>query len=198
VAPPQSFAQDDDVGRHGHVGRQERAAGDETGAEQLEEARCDLLRRDLFNASIGGAQPPWVVAGRGHGLERTSPFVPVPEGRRPDGAARRPRGALPDHDEALGVRVWQRPEQRGVDEGENGAVGANAEGERDRGQCREARRRPQLAQPDAHVARQFLEPSDAVHVVNLLAHEQRVSELPTGGVRRLALCHAEADVAFGE
>ena len=46
---------------------------------------------------------------------------------------------FPDHDELLRVGVRQRAKQDGVDDGEDGGVGADAEGEREDGDGGEGR-----------------------------------------------------------
>jgi hypothetical protein len=39
------------------------------------------------------------------------------------------------------------------------------------------------------VGREFLEPSEAIHVVDLLTHEQRVAESTPSGTPRIVLSH---------
>lgn len=60
--------------------------------------------------------------------------------------------ALPHHHETIGVRQRQRPQQHGVHEREHGAVGADAERQRDRGHQRERGRRSQLPDRERHIS----------------------------------------------
>ena len=47
-------------------------------------------------------------------------------------ATLRPRRVVPDLDDAVGIRIWKRPDQHGVHDRENGDVGANTQRERQR------------------------------------------------------------------
>ena len=137
---PEPVSDDHDPPRVGDVVLlREGAAGDGTDAEHGEVLVRHLLAGDRLGLRVAGerrtpagddrdlleeagfAPPVGVVAGRG-------PFV----GR----TAARPQ-VLPDHHEPLRMRIGQRPEQDGVDDGEHRGVGADAERDRqdrDRGE----------------------------------------------------------------
>jgi hypothetical protein len=69
---------------------------------------------------------------KGVGLQKRTASLPldeIPRRRGVPGETGR-GGVLPDHDYAIGVGIGERTEQYGVDGGEDGGVGADAEGER--------------------------------------------------------------------
>jgi hypothetical protein len=75
----------------------------------------------------------------GHRLERAGALGPVDEIERV-GQATRPVGSkLRHHHQAIGLGIRQRPQQRGIGDGEHRAVGADAEREREYGDQRECR-----------------------------------------------------------
>ena len=59
-----------------------------------------------------------------------------------------------DHHQPLGILITHRPQQHRVDEAEDGAIGADAERERQHGDGREDRRLQQRAQRMAKIERQ--------------------------------------------
>jgi hypothetical protein len=110
----------------------------------LEELRADGARNHAFRAPAAGKReltPPE----QHHAVEAVRRPLPVVEVRRRDGEAsdawkRALRRHVEDAYQAIGLVEGQRPQQHGVDDAEDGCVGADAEREnRDDGQ-RERRR----------------------------------------------------------
>ncbi len=66
-------------------------------------------------------------------------------------------GVLPNHDQAIGILVGERPEEDAVDHAKDGAVRADAEGEREHGDGGERRRTPKHAQAIAQILHQFFD-----------------------------------------
>ena len=85
-----------------------------------------------------------------------SAFEPIEIGRhvvRQDVVGRDGRVDVADADDAVGLGNGQRPQQHGVDDGEDGGVGAQADGERQDDGGAEARvldEQPELARDVAH------------------------------------------------
>ena len=69
-----------------------------------------------------------------------------------------------DHHETIGLGERERPQQRRVGEREEGAVGADAERQRDRRDDREARRPSQLPDRKPDIVSKFVEPLDEAHL----------------------------------
>jgi hypothetical protein len=89
---------------------------------------------------------------------------PVEEVERRHPAARRPLLLLPHHHQPISRRKWQRPEQRRVNQREDGAVGANPESQRDDRDGGKSRRAAKLSQGKLHVVPEFFEPLHHSHV----------------------------------
>jgi hypothetical protein len=94
---------------------------------------------------------------RGHPLEGLALHAPVAHVERGHAGLWRARQALPQHREAFGLAKWQRPHQRGIGQREDGAVDADAECQRERGDNREHRSRDQLSYRQPNVTAHFVE-----------------------------------------
>ena len=137
---PQGFAE------HGHVGAaavvvgHERPAGNRLDAEGVEEPGCDPLAGDVLGETVG--------AGHHHAadardvarddVEGAVAIAPVGHVQGRHGTARGRRAALGEHHQPIRVAERQRTEQRRVDEREDRAVRADAQGERQDRDGREA------------------------------------------------------------
>ena len=88
-----------------------------------------------------------IVAARGKGFERSHLLFELAETGGRQGFARAVLLQIPrlHREDAIGVRIRQWRHQDGVDDGENGGVRADAEGEREDRDESEARRLPELA-----------------------------------------------------
>src|SRR4029453_4324020 len=105
---------------------------------------------------------------------------------------------VPDANESVGSRIWQRPDQDGVENTESPRRRADT-----KGQCRyssycEAGRFAQRADGKPQVPNQPLEPSDAVHLVNLLAREKHTAELAPRRDARFIFRHPRTTVPFNQ
>ena len=145
-ALPELAAQDHDaLAPRTIIVRTERPAGLEWRAEELEEIGADVARAELFREVSPGVIDDAGVE-RGGLLDDLRLGAPMHELRRG-----RP-GPLPlsrgvhEHHEPVGLRHVHRPQQDGVDDRENGRVGADAE--RQRGQGGERERRVLAQHPD--------------------------------------------------
>ncbi len=164
--PPQRFADDDDVQSRVVVRPQKRAAGDGFDPEDVEESGRDPLASDGFGRPVFAVHDHAADVGDepGDQLEAAAAIVPVGHVDRRHAVARRAIRALPDHDQAIGIGEWQRTKQRRIDQREDGAVGANAERQRQDGHEREARRSPELPQGKLQVVPHRFEALADAHV----------------------------------
>ena len=87
----------------------------------------------------------------GHGLERGVLALPIEEVPAAVHVAITVHLG-PDHDDAVGLVVGQRGQQRSVNDAEDGGVGANAEREGENGDRREAGIFPEQTQAEKEVA----------------------------------------------
>jgi hypothetical protein len=177
----------------------ERTAQHRLHAEQPQGAAVDLLHEDSLGAVGTGDGEVHLAHERVGGvLERPALAAPRLDNLRRH-AARLAVGvdALDPHQPG-GSAERQRRHHHGVEHAEDRAGGANAQRERDAGDGGERAIPRQQAQPVPGITRQRLEPADAVHVVDLLAHEERASEPAPRRRARLLPGHAQADVAVGE
>ncbi len=71
------------------------------------------------------------------------------------------RGGVPDRDQAVWLRVGQRPEKHAVDDAEDGGVGADADGQRQEDHGGERRRPAKRAHAVPQVAPHVIEPGQA-------------------------------------
>ncbi len=139
------------------VGGAEGAAEHRRHAEHVEEsaARPDAL------GELGGAAARQVEAGVGPGDGAIGPLALPVAKLFPDRIG--PRPVVEQH-QPLGLADRERLQQDAVDEGEDRAVGADAEGERGHGDQRERGAAAQDAQTVAHVLRELVEPARAARV----------------------------------
>ena len=98
---------------------------------------------------------------------------------RPDGETRR------DLDQPVGRGDGYLPQHQRVDQAEDRGVGANSEGERQRGHRRVAGRLPHRPQRIADVAAEVLDPTDPPGVAALLLDQRHVAELAEGSRARI-------------
>ncbi len=140
-ARPEGVAQHDLVPR---AALAEGAAERRRDAEEVEEGRRRLERGQLLRRAAPRQDRGPRVRG-GHRLERSARALPLLEVRRRGRVARLAllRLVLEEGDEARGVAVSERPEQHVVDDAEDGARRADADGERQDGDQRHSRRAPE-------------------------------------------------------
>jgi hypothetical protein len=131
----------------------EDAAEDRLHAEHAPEGPCDLPRRHLFRIAVTRERRvAWPTAGeiREDGIA-AAPLVPF---RRCGIESIRDVGlgvVDPDHHEAVGVGVRQRPDQHGVEHAEHRADPADAERERRDRDDRKRRIVTELPYPVAYI-----------------------------------------------
>ena len=104
----------------------------------------DAVAPQAFRLALGDLARPGDGAHRRHRLERRRRRVPLlhvePVGHRLGLAREHERdGDPPDGDEAIGIRVRQRPEEHAVERGEERRGGAEAEAQHEDGRQRERR-----------------------------------------------------------
>ncbi len=164
------------------------------GGEAASERRTDAHHVEVVPAHADGRHPLRLAARdqrrhpRAHHrelLEAAAPLAPVEHGREAD-VAREPLGvAIADGHEPLGIRIRQRAQEDGVDHGEDGGVGADAERQRDQRRGGEAGRAPQHAEAVAQVLPQHLEKRQAALIAPGLGNLRVAAELePRGAPRR--------------
>src|SRR5687767_1191612 len=99
-----------------------------------------------------------------------------------------------DRHEALGVRIWKRLEEHGVDDAEYRRVGSDPEGERRDGNEGEARGATQESQGVAHVLESILEPPLPHLVTRLLLDPLGTAERDDRRAPGLVRRHPLSDV----
>src|SRR4029450_5736049 len=102
----------------------------------------------------------------------------------------------PDANESVGLGIWEGPDQDGVENSEYRRRRADAKGQCRYGSYCEAGRLAHRADGKPQVPNQPLEPSDAVHLVNLLAREKHTSEWARRRDARFIFRHPRTTVPF--
>ena len=191
------------VGAGGLVLGGERPAGNRCDAEDVENPGRDPLAGNRLRVAIGAGHHHAADARRKARdvLERAAARLPVEQVERRGVALRNGRGLLPDRHEAIGVAVRKRAEERGIDEREDGAVGADAERERQRRHQGEGGRALQLPDREPEVAPKLVEPLREAHVAvspsancrHRLSEARDIAEPPEGQLSRRRRIHAARD-----
>src|ERR1700683_891891 len=88
-------------------------------------------------------------------------------------------GAPVEDNQLLRISHWYGAQEHGVDEAEDGRVGADAEGDGEDGDCSEARRFAQRAEGEANVLQQVCKPAPTPHVSRHLLGKRDTSEFVT-------------------
>ena len=122
------------------IARLDEAAGDRLHAERLEQSGARLERRREERIAVGGHRRREVPERR-HRLDALLPRRQIDVVADGDELLRDARAivAMTEDDEIVGVRIRQRPQQHGLDDGEHRGVGADAERQRQDGGDREQR-----------------------------------------------------------
>src|SRR4029453_3446020 len=105
---------------------------------------------------------------------------------------------VPDANESVGLRIWQRPDQNGVENTESRRRRADAKGQGRYGSYLETGRFAQRADGKPQVPNHPLEPSDAVHLTNLLARGKHTAELAPRRDARFIFRHPRTAVPFNQ
>ena len=118
----------------------DEAAGDRLHAERLEQSGARLERRREERIAVGGHRRREVPERR-HRLDALLPRRQIDVVADGDELLRDARAivAMTEDDEIVGVRIRQRPQQDGLDDGEDRGVGADAQRQRQNGGDREER-----------------------------------------------------------
>jgi hypothetical protein len=98
---------------------------------------------------------------------------------------------IPDHDEAVRIRIRKRLEQDAIHDREDRAAGANADGEREERRGGEHRRPARQSQRESKVVPQFVEQPPATNLAARLIHLCDAAELqarPPLGLRARNPC----------
>ncbi len=197
---PQRIAQDDDgiALRHFVLFGPEGAAEGGMDAEQRKIRLGDVFGRDalpLVHAGEGRAG----VREEGHVLERAALRAPVAVVRHGGAPAfhLRPLDIAPQFDQAGRRGIRERAEDDGIDDAENGGVGANAEGQgenRHEGECGAV---TQGSHRVAQVLPQGFEPVKRPHLSTGLLPQGGVAELVSGGAGGIFESHTGLAVPAG-
>ena len=203
AAPPQAVGQDDHpfppgLLLFGHEG----AAESGLHAQHREERRRDADAADLLGDGVAargpgdGIEP---VAPGDHVVERPALSAPVEEvaGRRRDVVLRGPalcRIHVADAHEAFDVLEGRRPEEEVVDDGEDGGIRADPEGQGQHGDEREAGIPARAAQRVPEVADQVLQWSSAACIADRLPDGLDAAQTQVCLSAGLARFHARAQV----
>ena len=97
----------------------------------------------------------------------------------------------------LRIFTGREREHYGVNQAEDGGIGADAERESEHDDDGEAGRKAQDAQTVADVLREALEPDDAPDFAGLFLHAGDIAEFAQGGVMRFFGRHAAVNVVLG-
>ena len=164
----------------GCVGIGEIAADDGRDSQCAQEARCDDLRFQLLRFAVAG-DGELASGGGGDAIEDGGLVAPpcvleVRDAPAKDGVGRGVGGG----DEAGGVAIRERAEEDGIDDAEDGRVGADAQGggqDDDGGECRVVL---EAAAGVPQVGREAVEPRELPHFAYLLLDARDVSECALG------------------
>src|SRR5712692_6974558 len=195
-AYPESVAYDGYVRRsgsiviHAKVTAQKRAD-----AEHRKQIRRHRLPDEMFWAAFI-AEIKVVPFEGGHIVEDMISRSPVGEVTRSGSVPGESvgRAVFPDHHEPASVAVGKRPQQDGVGNAENRRVRRDAQREDAHGKKSETRTLAEYAHGIPQILPNAFEPADAVHAINLLADESRITQLPPRCVTRLFGKHASCNV----
>ncbi len=173
----------------------EAAAERRSDAHHLEVIPAHADRRHALRLAIGHERR-YPRAHHRELFEAAAPLAPVEDRREPD-VRREPREvAIAERDEALRLRVRQRPQQHGVDDGEDGGVGADAERQRDKRGGREPRGPPQHPEAVPDILRQRLEHREAALIAPRVGDLRLAAEIQSGGAARRRRVEAAGAVAL--
>ena len=171
IFTPEFVAKDDGAIAGLHVGRGEGAAVERTDSEQREEifghlrgfeslglgvsGSGELFRRILRNGDRGNRSGG--VAEIGDVRERQAEIGKIEE-----------CAASGNVDEFVGMREWERAKENGIDDGEDGGVGADAESESEDSDGGESRGFSEEAQGETRVVEERFEDRDGLLVADEL------------------------------
>ena len=105
---------------------------------------------------------------------------------------------LVEANQPSGLFVGQRREQHRLDDAEHGGRATDAQAERGHHHAGKAGAAAELPEPVANILKAVLDPSDAVHLVEVLTHEGGVAEPTPRGDVGVVGRHALAEIALGE
>jgi hypothetical protein len=105
--------------------------------------------------------------------------------------------ALPDHHQTIFLPVGQWFEEDGIHHAEHGAVGADADGQREDGDCRKGGFFRESAHGVAQVLPERLDQGDAVHSIDLLADLRTAPQFALRGCTRFVWRQAARDILSG-
>ena len=153
VGSPERFAQHDHTRPLPDVVLTERSADDWLDAEDVQHAGAQPLPWHGLRRAIGVAHHHAAHVGhkRRHGFERAAALAPVVQIRGRHGAPEQRPGALPQHDEPIGFRKRERPQQGRVHQREDGAVRADTQREGQDGDRGKRALRPEHAHRVAQI-----------------------------------------------
>ncbi len=101
---------------------------------------------------------------------------------------------LEDGHESIGITKGRRLDQHGMDDREDGGVGANAQRQRQHHRCREPRRAAQRAQCVLDVAADIVEPGKRARIALAVLHLLYAAERTSGRDARIGRAHAAAPI----
>ncbi len=121
------------------------------------------------------------AAPRGNGVER--PHVLAVELESFEIDVGRQSSLIAEHlNDAIGIGVWDRLQQNGIHDAEDGGVGPNAEREREQRRRRETWRAPERARAVAHILERGLDQWQTALLAIGVLHLRDSSELPQRGL----------------
>ncbi len=197
---PQAVAQDDDgvALRHFVLFRKEGSPEGGAHSQQVEVRLGDHLRADALGFIDAGERHGAGIES-GHGVEGLALGAPI-EVIGKGCAAALDFGALhvaPEFHQSRGFGIGQRAENDGIDHAEDRGIGADAEGQGERGDDGEAGTLAQGARGVAQILAQHFDPANGPHVANgLLDHGgtakpaarfQRLDSGAAGALRQVKL-----------
>jgi hypothetical protein len=157
IFAPEFVAEDDGAIAGLHVGGSEYPAVEGTEAEEREELFRDVGGFDSLRLGVaGGGEFFGGVAMDGDGGERSGGAADVGNVRKRQAEIGKIEegAACGDVDEFVGIREWERTEEDGIDDREDGGVGADAESESEDGDNCKGRRFFQEAEGETGVVKE--------------------------------------------
>jgi hypothetical protein len=195
---PEFVAEDDGAIAGLHVGGGEHAAVQRADSENREEIFGDFRRFEAlrFGAAFGGDLLRGVSmdSDGGEGSGRTANVGDI--GKRDAEIGKVEEGAPSvDVDEFVGTREWERAEEDGVDDGKDGGVGADTEGESEDGNSGEGGGFSEEAEGEAGVVEERFYERERLLVVDELLGLFEAAEFEEGLAAGFFGGHAFGEVA---
>src|SRR5688500_17577720 len=172
---------------------QEGATHERLHAQRSKERLADKLGLDLFRFAGPAREIDALICYCRHVFERSALLLPIEKVCRgydilePGGFSESP---LPNHDDALGIRIRERTEQHAIDHTEDGGIRADAERESDHGREGEARFLQQRPHSVPQILKEDFESETGPSRAHFFLHLLDAADFHHRGAARFRFIHA--------